>query len=63
MAIALYFLIQAYSRLVSRYESTRLITVALVNVLFVIIWFSIVFAIAREHRELEAGNRPELAGH
>ena len=35
---------------------------ALVNVAFVLLWFGVVAGIAREHRELEAGNRPEISG-
>ena len=35
---------------------------ALVNVAFVLLWFGLVAGIAREHRELEAGNRPEISG-
>lgn len=35
---------------------------AVVNVAVVIWWFFIVRGIVREHREIEAGNRPELTG-
>lgn len=35
---------------------------AFVNVLFIVCWFLIVRGIAREHCEIEAGNRPELTG-
>ena len=35
---------------------------ALVNILFIAGWFFIVRGIVSEHREIEAGNRPELTG-
>ncbi len=35
---------------------------ALINVLLILGWFFLVRGIAREHREIEAGNRPELTG-
>jgi AAA family ATP:ADP antiporter len=35
---------------------------AVVNLLFIASWFFLVRGIAREHREIEAGNRPELTG-
>ena len=35
---------------------------ALVNILFIFAWFFIIRGIVREHREIEAGNRPELTG-
>lgn len=35
---------------------------ALVNVVVIIGWFFLVRGIVREHREIEAGNRPELTG-
>ena len=35
---------------------------ATINVLFIIGWFFIVRGIVSEHREIEAGNRPELTG-
>jgi len=35
---------------------------ALVNVLFILCWFFIVRRVVGEHREIEAGNRPELTG-
>ena len=35
---------------------------ATVNLLFIIGWFFIVRGIVSEHREIEAGNRPELTG-
>ena len=35
---------------------------ALVNILFIVGWFFLVRGIVSEHREIEAGNRPELTG-
>ena len=35
---------------------------AVVNILFIAGWFFLVRGIVREHREIEAGNRPELTG-
>ncbi len=35
---------------------------ALVNLVFVVGWFFLVRGIVREHREIEAGNRPGLTG-
>jgi len=35
---------------------------ALLNVAFILLWLGLVAGIAREHRELEAGNRPEISG-
>ena len=35
---------------------------AALNLAFVVIWFFVVFMIVREHREIEAGNRPEVSG-
>jgi AAA family ATP:ADP antiporter len=35
---------------------------AFVNILFIVGWFFIVRGIVSEHREIEAGNRPELTG-
>jgi ATP/ADP translocase len=35
---------------------------ALVNILFIVGWVFLVRGIVREHREIEAGNRPELTG-
>ena len=35
---------------------------AVVNILFIAGWFFLVRGIVREHREIEACNRPELTG-
>ncbi|MEJ2086164.1 MAG: Npt1/Npt2 family nucleotide transporter, partial [Acidobacteriota bacterium] len=35
---------------------------ALVNILFIFAWFYLVRGIVAEHREIEAGNRPQLTG-
>ena len=35
---------------------------AVINLLFVAGWFFLVRSLVREHREIEAGNRPELTG-
>jgi AAA family ATP:ADP antiporter len=35
---------------------------AFINILFIVCWFFIVRAVMAEHREIEAGNRPELTG-
>ncbi|MFQ5350507.1 MAG: Npt1/Npt2 family nucleotide transporter, partial [Thermoanaerobaculia bacterium] len=35
---------------------------AVINLLFVVGWLFLVRGIAREHREIEAGNRPGLTG-
>lgn len=35
---------------------------AFVNLLFIAVWFLIIRGIVSEHREIEAGNRPELTG-
>jgi hypothetical protein len=35
---------------------------ALANILFIVGWFFLVRGIVSEHREIEAGNRPELTG-
>ena len=35
---------------------------ALVNILFIVGWFFLIRGIVSEHREIEAGNRPELTG-
>ena len=35
---------------------------ALLNLAIILFWFVVVFMIVREHRQIEAGNRPEVSG-
>ncbi len=34
---------------------------AMANVVFVLLWLGLIAGIAREHREIEAGNRPRIS--
>ncbi|HJU86059.1 MAG TPA: hypothetical protein VJ788_01675, partial [Gemmatimonadota bacterium] len=35
---------------------------AALNLAIILVWFFVVILIVREHREIEAGNRPEISG-